>query len=125
VSVKKLVLIAHGSRDARWREPVERIFTAVSTAIGGDAVRLVYMELSSPRLQDVAVEASMDGTRTLLVLPLFLAAGGHVDREIAFQCEDVRKLHPQLQVELLPPLGAHPEFVDFVARIGREHLGDA
>lgn len=105
-----LILIAHGSRDARWRNSVERVVDSLASELGPGRVRLAYMDCTPPTLLDVASEAVRDGVQRVRVLPLFLAPEGHVERDIEPIVADVRKaLHP-LTVELLPPLGQQPEF---------------
>lgn len=112
-----LILIAHGSRDARWRNSVEHVVASLASELGPGRVRLAYMDCTPPTLLDVASEAVRDGVRRVCVLPLFLATEGHVERDIEPIVADVRKaLHP-LTVELLPPLGQQPEFRDAIAGI--------
>jgi sirohydrochlorin cobaltochelatase len=123
-----LILIAHGSRDARWRNSVERVVDSLASDLGSGRVRLAYMDCTPPTLQDVAAEAVRDGVRHVRVLPLFLATEGHVERDIEPIVADVRKaLHP-LTVELLAPLGQQPEFREaiagIVARAGRNGESD-
>ncbi len=117
-----LILIAHGSRDARWRNSVEGVVDSLAADLGPGRVRLAYMDCTPPTLLDVASEAARDGARRVRVLPLFLASEGHVERDIEPLVADVRKaLHP-LTVELLPPLGQHPEFRAAITGIA-DHAG--
>ena len=39
------------------------------------------------------------------VLPLFISSGGHVNREIRQQTDEVAAAHPELTVVTLPALG--------------------
>jgi sirohydrochlorin cobaltochelatase len=117
-----LILIAHGSKNARWRASVERVVTSLEEELGEASVALAYMELSPPTLLDVASEAVSRGVTTLGVLPLFLADEGHVERDVRPLVDDVRRALPQATIELLPALGQHPEFRDGLARITRRSL---
>ncbi|MGB8475728.1 MAG: CbiX/SirB N-terminal domain-containing protein [Candidatus Acidiferrum sp.] len=105
---RRFVLLAHGSKDTRWQLPFKELTTALKERLGADTVRLAYMEFTPPALSDVAEEAIKDGKRELLVLPLFLAAGAHLAEDIPAQVADARTRFPQLQIELLPPIGEHP-----------------
>jgi sirohydrochlorin cobaltochelatase len=82
---KRLVLLTHGSKDPRWQLPFNELTNGLKERVGGDAVRLAFMEFAAPKLSDVAEEAVRDGKRGLLVLPLFLAAGAHLDEDIPAQ----------------------------------------
>ncbi len=113
-----LILIAHGSRNERWRASVERVVAAVAGNGGSRDVRLAYMDCSPPTLMDVATRAVSEGNRTLLVLPLFLAEEGHVERDVRPLVDELRRAVPSfVRVELMEPVGQQPEFIDVLGRI--------
>jgi sirohydrochlorin cobaltochelatase len=112
-----LILIAHGSRNPRWRAPVEALVESLQAALGPDRVRLAYMEHAPPTLMDVAADAVRAGAKRIQVLPLFLTAEGHVDRHIRPLVDQLRKDHAPVEVELLPPVGQHPLFRELLHRI--------
>lgn len=105
---RRLVLFAHGSRDTRWQLTFNELTNELKERLGNDTVRLAYMEFSPPTLSDVAGEAVRDGKQELSILPLFLAAGGHLAEDIPVQVAEARRHFPQLRIELLPPIGEHP-----------------
>ncbi|HEY1228513.1 MAG TPA: CbiX/SirB N-terminal domain-containing protein, partial [Ramlibacter sp.] len=45
-----IVLVAHGSRDARWREPVEAVAARVGQLDPATLVRCAYLEPATPDL---------------------------------------------------------------------------
>ncbi len=112
-----LILIAHGSRNAGWRASVERVVAAVDGRAEASDVRLAYMDCAPPTLMDVAGEAIAAGERRLLVLPLFLAEEGHVERDVHPLVDEVRRTWPTVRVELMDPVGQQPEFVEVLRRI--------
>ena len=112
-----LILIAHGSRDPRWRASVEQVVNGVATDVGSERVRLAYMDLTPPTLLDVASEAARTGSTRIRVLPLFLATEGHVERDVQPLVDEVRAALPAVGVELLPPIGQFPEFREILGRI--------
>ncbi len=106
----RLILVVHGSRDPRWREPFDRLTAALIGELGAGAVRLACLELIPPTLMEAAGEAARDGVRRLRLLPLFMAGGAHVDRDIPAQAAAVRARFPELVVEVLPTIGDDPRF---------------
>ena len=100
-----LILFAHGSRDPRWRATFEELAAAAAVEAGTDLVRLAYLELSEPTLEDVVERAVDDGAVRLRVLPLFLAAGKHLSEDVAKRVDEARATHPGLDIELLPAVG--------------------
>jgi sirohydrochlorin cobaltochelatase len=112
-----LILIAHGSRDPRWRTSVEGVVDSLQRELGPGAVRLAYMDCTPPTLMDVASEAVAGGVTSVRILPLFLAEEGHVERDVQPLVEEVRCAFPDIAVERLPPVGQRPEFREALARI--------
>jgi len=115
-----LILIAHGSRDPRWRTPIEQLTASLQTDLGRDNVRLAYMDLAPPTLADVVADAAARGVTRIRVLPLFLTAAGHVSRDIPQQVDQVRKTHGAIEVELLPAVGQHRLFRQLLYTIAVE-----
>jgi sirohydrochlorin cobaltochelatase len=107
-----LILIAHGSRDPRWRASVEQVVKGVEADVGPGNVRLAYMDLTPPTLLEVASEAARNGSTRIRVLPLFLATEGHVERDVQPLVDGVRA-----RIDLLPPIGQFPEFREILGRI--------
>ena len=115
-----LILIALGSRDPRWRTPIEQLTASLQTDLGRDNVRLAYMDLAPPTLADVVADAAARGVTRIRVLPLFLTAAGHVSRDIPQQVDQVRKTHGAIEVELLPAVGQHRLFRQLLYTIAVE-----
>ncbi|MEC9484237.1 MAG: CbiX/SirB N-terminal domain-containing protein [Halomonas sp.] len=116
-----LILLAHGSRDPRWRAPFDSLAAALAARLE-KPLRMAYMELCEPSLETVAAELEAAGCRRGEILPLFFAAGRHLREDVPAQIDALHRAHPQLALTLLPPVGEHPAFVDALAGIieGRE-----
>jgi sirohydrochlorin cobaltochelatase len=117
-----LVLLAHGSRDPRWRIPFERIVDAVQGQSGKTKVRLAYMEFIGPTLMDVARECVGQQISHLRVLPLFLSVGAHLATDVPEQVNQAKAQFPQLEIELLSPVGEDPRLGGLIQQIVIETL---
>ncbi len=115
-----LILIAHGSREPRWLASVEELVQTLQAAHGPDRVRLAYMQVASPTLMETVSEVAESGQTKIRVLPLFLTLGGHVARDIQNQVDRIRQAHPEVDVQLLPPVGKHPLFNELLHTIVAE-----
>lgn len=115
-----LILVAHGSPDPNWRASVESMTQALQAGVGPDRVRLAYMDHTPPTLGDVVAEAAQTGVIRVRVLPLFLANEGHVDRDIRPVVNELRRVHPTMDIEFLPALAHHPAFREFIAALAAE-----
>jgi sirohydrochlorin cobaltochelatase len=76
-----LILFAHGARDARWREPFDRLQALVAQRHPGP-VALAFLELMSPDLAQAATQLAATGATQLTVVPLFLGTGGHLRQDL-------------------------------------------
>jgi sirohydrochlorin cobaltochelatase len=117
-----LILLAHGSPDPRWRAPFEKLAEAIGRELDGGRVKLAYMEFAAPSLKKAAGEAHREGFTALRVLPLFMAGGGHVGRDIPVLAEALRGQFPGLSVEILPPIGEHPRVAEAMRETALEAL---
>ena len=117
-----LVLLAHGSRDPRWCAPFERIVNAMQGQSGKTKVRLAYMEFVEPTLIDVARECVGQQISHLRILPLFLSIGAHLATDVPEQVNQAKAQFPQLEVELLAPVGEDPRLTRLIQQIVVETL---
>jgi sirohydrochlorin cobaltochelatase len=76
-----LILFAHGARDARWREPFDRLHAQVAQRHPGP-VCLAFLELMPPDLAQAATQLAAAGATRLVVVPLFLGTGGHLRQDL-------------------------------------------
>jgi sirohydrochlorin cobaltochelatase len=117
-----LVLLAHGSKDPRWCVPFERIVAAVRGQSEETELRLAYMEFVEPTLMDVARECVGRQILHMRILPLFLSIGAHLATDVPEQVKRVTDQFPQLEVEVLPPVGQDPRLGRLIQQIVIETL---
>ena len=100
-----IVLFAHGSRDPGWAAPFERLAVRVRERRPDARVALAYLELTPPTLEDAVATLVADGAREIAVVPVFLAPGGHVRRDLPAIVEALRARHPAARFRVLPTIG--------------------
>jgi len=118
---RRLVVLAHGSRDPRWQLPFSELLSELQALLGTDGVRLAYMEFIPPTLGEVAQEAARDNKRERLVLPFFLAAGAHLAADIPAQVAQASSRFPRLRIRFAPPIGEHPRVKALFREIACEY----
>jgi sirohydrochlorin ferrochelatase len=77
-----VVLVAHGTRDSRGAETVRRLAARVDEALPTQEVALAFVDVQSP-LVDEALDDVMQRHDSVVVVPLLLSRGFHVDVDIA------------------------------------------
>lgn len=114
-----LVLLAHGSSDPAWQAP----FVAMTQSIATNQphpVRLAFMELCSPGLEDIARELPAHESCDVEVLPLFFSAGRHLRRDVPLQIEQLHQSYPWLNIRLHDPVGIHPRMTQALTDIAAD-----
>ena len=111
------MLLAHGSRDERWREPIEAVAARVTALDPQARVVCAYMELAAPDLHTAAAALVASGAKVVRVVPLFLGMGKHAREDLPLQVEALRQAWPQVDFQLAGIVGEEPELVDLLAKI--------
>ncbi|WP_431276444.1 sirohydrochlorin chelatase [Variovorax ureilyticus] len=114
--VRGIVLFAHGSRDDRWRAPVEAVAHRVAELDPQAKVSCAYLELVQPDLLNAAEALIREGARTIRVLPLFLGMGKHVREDLPQLLDELRARHPAVGFTLAGAVGEEPEVIELLAR---------
>lgn len=96
-----VVLVAHGTRDARGAETVRRVARAVALELPAQEVALAYVDVQEPVVGDV-LDDVMTRHTSVVVVPVLLSRGFHVDVDIA----NAVSAHPGSRA--VSPLGPDP-----------------
>lgn len=70
-------MFAHGSRNAAWRKPFDRLLKDIVKRGECHAV-LAFGEFMSPTLSEAAQQLAAHGVKQAVIVPLFLGGGLHV-----------------------------------------------
>lgn len=115
-----IVLIAHGARDPEWARPIEAIAARLRNLLPGTEVRLAFLEFMTPDIETAVTAAVAGGARQLRIVPVFLAQGGHVKRDLPAKIDALRTnllvSCPDISIELEPAIGEQGEVIDAIAR---------
>ncbi|MCR8960814.1 CbiX/SirB N-terminal domain-containing protein [Variovorax sp. CCNWLW225] len=117
VNARGIILLAHGSRDERWREPIEAVAARVTALDPQARVVCAYMELATPDLRTASAALIASGAKSLRVVPLFLGMGKHAREDLPLQLDALRGTWPQVEFQLANIVGEEPELVELLARI--------
>jgi sirohydrochlorin cobaltochelatase len=110
-----LILLAHGARDPAWADPILRVQAALTATRPGLAVEPAFLEFMNPTLEEATATLVERGVRRITVVPVFLAQGGHVKRELPARMEALRRLYPACELQLVPAAGEAPSVVAAIA----------
>jgi sirohydrochlorin cobaltochelatase len=110
-----LILLGHGARDPRWREPFERLAARIRDMRPGLPVSLAFLELMAPDLQSAGEALVAAGCDALHVVPVFLGQGGHVRDDIPALVAALQRRYSDVHVSLSLAAGENDGVIDALA----------
>jgi sirohydrochlorin ferrochelatase len=114
VSLKALLLIAHGSRRAEANADLEFVATEMRMRGRYPIVQVSYLELAEPSISDGGAMCVDNGAAEVVMLPYFLSPGVHVRDDMAKIRAELADRFPGVRFRLAEPLGRHPLLLDVV-----------
>ena len=113
-----ILLFAHGARDPAWARPFEAVAAALrSRASKPEHVQLAFLEFMSPDLLAAGTTLAQTGCQRVVVVPLFLGAGGHVRKDLPLLMDQLAQAHPAVAWQLSPAVGESALLVQAMADI--------
>ena len=68
----------------------------------------------TPSLEAAVAQSAARGARRIVLVPLFMAQGGHLKQDLPLLVEKIRQQHPQLELQVLPAIGDAPEILQAI-----------
>lgn len=118
-----ILLFAHGARDPEWASPMRRVQAAIQARAPGETVELAFLEFMSPNLPDCATRLIAEGAEKIVILPMFIAQGGHLKREVPEMLEKLRSTWPQVEFSLGRAIGEEEAVVQVMAETALRKAG--
>ena len=110
-----LILFAHGARDPEWANPMRRVQAAIRQRLISVPVELAFLEFMTPTLPDCASQLIAQGARKIVVLPMFIARGGHLKNDLPGIVEVLRSTYPKVEFSLGGAIGEDESVVQAMA----------
>lgn len=115
----QVILLAHGSSDQRWCETFQRLADPTLQSVENSAI--AYMELAEPSLHEVVSQGKQQGTERFTVVPLFLAAGRHLRKDVPAMIAELEDQH-HVSIRLADPIGMNPKLGEAIRDVVKEEL---
>ncbi|BDX22111.1 hypothetical protein TUM22923_14320 [Polynucleobacter sp. TUM22923] len=118
--MKSIVLFGHGARDARWREPFDRLAALWKAQHPNTPVTLAFLEMMQPSLEEAIASQVFAGANEVVIVPIFFGQGGHLRNDFPVLLNACREKFPGLTLSTTPAVGEDDAvlqaIVDFSAR---------
>lgn len=113
--MKGIILFGHGARNPDWAEPFHRIRAAILKKQPDALIELAFLELMTPTLDEAIDGLVAQGAKSISIVPIFMAAGGHVKKDLPLQAGAALARHPGLDVSIAAPVGEADYVIDAMA----------
>ena len=114
MSDQAIILFAHGARDPEWAAPFVIIRRQLQAARPDAQVELAFLEFMTPSLEAAVAQSAARGAQRIVLVPLFLAQGGHLKQDLPLLVGKISERHPQLELRVLPAIGDAPEILQAI-----------
>lgn len=109
------ILFAHGARDPGWAAPLWRVREHMQARSPGLRVELAFFGFIEPTLPDCAELLIGEGFVRIVIVPMFIAQGGHLKKDLPLIVEELRCRYPQVTFEVAGPVGEAERVVQAMA----------
>ena len=118
--MKAIILFGHGARDARWREPFDRLAALWKAQHPQVLVQIAFLEMMEPSLSSAIGNLASQGVYQITVVPVFFGQGGHLRNDFPVLLEECRTQYPHIQLSTTLAVGENDAvlqaIVDFAAK---------
>ena len=118
-----LILFAHGARDPEWANPLRRVQSGIRHPMMCVSVKPAFPGFTAPTLPERAAELIAQGADKIVVMPMFVARGGHLKKETPEMMELLRSTYPKVEFSLGNAIGEHELVVQAMATAALEVAG--
>jgi sirohydrochlorin cobaltochelatase len=118
--MKAIILFGHGARDARWREPFDRLASLWREQHGTTPVELAFLEMMQPSLEDAVTSLVGQGATQITIVPVFFGQGGHLRNDFPVLLSACQEKFPDIRLSATLAVGEDQAvlqaIIDFGAR---------
>lgn len=125
MSKRGIILFAHGARDPRWARPFEAVHDQLKSLLPDTLIRLAFLEFMTPDLPSAGADLAQQGCQQVMVIPLFLGAGGHVRKDLPELVRQLQEEFAQTQWILQPAIGESALFINALTQCIAASVNDS
>lgn len=103
--MKGILLFGHGARNPEWAQPFHRIRDVIMAREPQALVEPGFLELMRPSFDESVDCLVRQGATEIVVVPIFMAAGSHVKKDLPQMAANAMDRHFGLMIKLAAPVG--------------------
>jgi sirohydrochlorin cobaltochelatase len=122
MNMKAIVLFGHGARDARWREPFDRLASLWKAQHPNTLVEVAFLELMEPSLEQAIASQIATGVTEVVVVPVFFGQGGHLRNDFPVLLSACQEKFPGVTLSATPAVGEDLAVLQAIIDFGAKAL---
>lgn len=116
-----IIILSHGSRLPEAQATLQRITSLVSSGVNEQfIVEGAALQFNQPDLPAAIAGAAEQGAQQIVVVPLFLYRGLHMQRDIPEILTEQKYRYPEIKISMAEHIGADPRLLDIIIDRVRE-----
>ncbi len=119
-----IILLAHGSRESKWREPFDSLAEKIAQRLPDVPVRASFLKDLEPDIYRAADDLTRSGVTRITVVPVFLAVGGHSAKDFPVMAGRLSAAHPDVKFKWADVIGSWEEVIEAMAGAIAAKAGD-
>ena len=123
-----VIALSHGSKVASGNDGLYKIVEMLKVMNKWDSVEAGFLQLAKPGLKEVIEKVVEDGAKRIVIIPLLLFSGNHVEKDIPLEIEKQKAKYPDIEFLYSRNLGPDERIAqiatDRINDVLRENCGD-
>jgi len=120
-----VILLGHGSRREEANEEIRQMTEMIQKADKDGIYEVAFFSLGHPHLEEAVETLIEKGCEKIIVMPMFLVAGSHINRDIPEKILLLKVAYPNIEFVLAKHFGSHPGIINILREIIQEaSIGD-
>jgi len=113
-----MILFGHGARDARWREPFDRLAALWKAQHPDTLVQLAFLEMMDPSLEAAVASLVSAGASDIVVVPVFFGQGGHLRNDFPVLLNSCQEKFPSVKLSATLAVGEDEAVLQAIVDFG-------
>jgi len=119
-----VILFSHGSRREGSNRAFEKFVEDIEKKENIAEIRHAFLEFTEPSLEETAEELISQGVSKIVVVPVFLFPGKHVQDDLPKLLEKLKEEHEKVEFVVTDLIASHPKFKGLIEERIIEGLDD-
>ena len=120
--MKAIILFGHGARDARWREPFDRLAAFWKAQYPNIQMELAFLEIMQPSLEQAITILVSAGAQEIVIVPVFFGQGGHLRNDFPVLLSTCREKFPSIKLKATAAVGEDEAVLQAIVDFGLRAL---